>query len=432
MPELNIKTSLIKVLGPLSDAAVRRFVLRKLTADDKREQSSHVVLAPSSRGNLGDEAMLTSTITTLRAMSSLPVTVLCHRTDDDWSHIDPSITQVSIEGFFSPALWAHASDQLVSTLKRARTFSVLGADIMDGAYSSSRTFRRLLMLEVALKLGVDATILGFSYSDKANPDSMAYLSRLGPNVTKYARDPLSFERLRRICSDRLELVADTAFLLRPSDSLSEQMAVLTGKIAELRTQGKKIIAFNANPLGAAMSAGAKRGNESVSGLDSLVQRNVESILRSDPAIHLIAISHDPREPHSDARVLEDVAASLPADISARFVLATRGISARDVKLLCSMTDLVVTGRMHMGIAALGTATPCYFLDFQGKVRGLLRHFEIEEMCCDWATYSSPELYSEQVTRFLKESPHYKEKLAARLPSIKQLAAKNFERFKDQV
>ncbi|PZT01785.1 hypothetical protein A7X89_18600 [Stenotrophomonas maltophilia] len=427
---MNIKNSLIKFLGPASDYALRAYALRNSSKHSRDGSTNHVILAPSSRGNLGDEAMLTSTIANIRARSSAPIVVLCHRSDDDWSHIDTSIVQVSIEGFFSPLFWAGAASRLISTLQRAGTFSVLGADIMDGAYSSSRTFRRLLMLEIAVKLGVDATILGFSYSDKPNAASAAYLEKIGASITKYARDPLTYERLAKISPERLELVADTAFLLTPSDSLTDPMRLITAKIDQLRKQDLKIIAFNANPLGAAMSAGAKRGNQSLSGLDRLVHRNVEAILRKDPAIHLIAISHDPREPHSDARILEDVAASLPADIAARFTLATRGINARDVKLLCSLCDLVVTGRMHMGIAALGTATPCYFLDFQGKVRGLLNHFHVEEMCCDWATYSSPEEYSTKVIQLLTEAPLYRQKLDNRLPLIKELALKNFERFKE--
>ena len=393
--------------------------------------ASHTVLAPSSVGNLGDEAMLTSAIRNIRERSTKPIVVLTHKDDDDWSHIDPEIRQVSLEGFFSPLSWRRAADTLLSQIGTSSTFNVLGADIMDGAYSASRTFRRLLMLELAASRGVDSAILGFSYSDKANPESVRYLQSFGGSVTKYARDPGSHARLEAISPEGLHLVADTAFLLKPSQGESTEVRRIVSAIEQARADGKRVIAFNANPLGAAMSAGAKRGNESVSELDGIVVRNVEAILRSLPDVHLVFVSHDPREPHNDARLLESVFARLSPELSSRITLATRGIGARDVKLLCSMTDLVVTGRMHMGIAALGSGTPCYFLDFQGKVRGLLEHFGIAEMCCGWDVYSDAKRYAESVVHFLNHRDDYRAKLHAELPRIREMAARNFERFGQQ-
>lgn len=391
----------------------------------------HVILAPSSRGNLGDEAMLMASLRAIRERTSLPVTILVHDRHDSWQDLAAGCGEVSIQGFFSAFGWVAPMLRLRKVLSQAASFSILGADVMDGAYSRTRSFRRLAMAELAIRLGRPTRILGFSFSDKPNPKIQAYLQRLSPDLDLYARDAFSQERLSRFSERPVRLVADTALLLKPADPPGEAAARAIAFARAAGAAGYRTIAFNANPLGSAMSAGAKRGDERIEGLEALVARNLDRTARTEPDCRFIFIAHDPRPPHSDSALLHTVRDRLASDLRDRIFLATAGLSAADVKSVCASCDLTVTGRMHLGIASLGVATPCVFLDFQGKVRGLLNHFGIPEMALDWATYSDADAFAQKVLSHLRRCDDIRHELHERLRSIEVMSAKNFRDFEDR-
>jgi polysaccharide pyruvyl transferase WcaK-like protein len=51
----------------------------------------------------------------------------------------------------------------------------------------------------------------------------------------------------------------------------------------------------------------------------------------------------------------------------------------EIKALSGQVDLVLTGRMHLAIAALGMGTPAFCTVYQGKFEGLMQMFELEGM-----------------------------------------------------
>lgn len=388
----------------------------------------HVILAPSSRGNLGDEAMLTASLGEIRARSEKEITVLTHTNTDDWSDIAPGITQISIQGYFSPLKFKQPISRLVDVFSQATSFSILGADVMDGAYSRSRTLRRIAMADLATQFNITTRILGFSYSDKCNAETHAYLARVSSGMTLNARDIKSYERLRAMARGPVKHVADTAFLLQPADPAGHTAQKALEFITRHKADKNKVIAFNANPLGTSMSAGAKKGSESMGNLDDLVARQVTHILTRDPNVVLVFVPHDPREPHNDRALLQRTYDAQNPAHKERIFLAFEGISARDVKSICKDSDLTVTGRMHMGIASLGAKTPALFLDFQGKVRGLLAHFDIPELYFDWELYQQPEKFAKFVLSTLENVPKYRLRIEAKHPAVIELSRINFSDF----
>lgn len=421
-----------KIVGAyISDLLLRRYVMAQGKPGGAARPAgadTHVLLAPSYQGNLGDEAMLTSCIANIRKRSSGEIVVLTHRSTDDWRHIDPEIRQISVGGFFSAFNWNKTLAQLLPLLSTAKTFNVLGADIMDGVYSRTRSFRRILLLEWASKLGCDAAVLGFSYSDRPIRAISDYFSQVSKDVTLHARDKVSHERLKHIARGPLEFVADTAFLMPPADHPGPNTVAALAFAASQRAAGRRILVFNANPLGSAISSGAARGDESVSNLTDVTLGNALSIATKAPDAAILFVSHDPREPHSDASLLERVYEQLPQDIKDRCFLATREIGAREIKSICAVADLAVTGRMHLGIAALGSTTPCLFLDFAGKVQGLLAHFDAGDMIADWKLYMDKEAYGRKVADMLDRHFELRAKLAEKLPHVQHLSSLNFQRF----
>lgn len=374
--------------------------------------------------------MLTSTTTYISKVSDRPVTILIHLKSDDWSDIAPNAQQISINGYFSAISFLRSLLRLRRVFSGAESFSILGADVLDGNYSLTRSMRRLMMADYAIRMGVPSRVLGFSYADSAHSKAQGYLSRISPKLQLFARDRLSFERLRGISKGTTHLVADTAFLLPPADPPSAIGRAALEFIKATKGGSGRVIAFNANPLGSAMSAGAHRASESVEALDVLVAEHVRSLMTMDKHLAMVFMAHDTREPHNDQAILQKVFDRLRPSDQTRIFLAFEGLTARDVKSICAACDLSVTGRMHMGIASLGGTTPCLFLDFQGKVKGLLEHFEATNMIFDWALYCDTPSFSRLVMDNLDAAPANRAQLKANKAQVIQLSLKNFHPFEE--
>ena len=54
------------------------------------------------------------------------------------------------------------------------------------------------------------------------------------------------------------------------------------------------------------------------------------------------------------------------------------LSASEIKAVAGLVDGVVTGRMHLAIAALGQGTPVAAITYQDKFQGLFAHFGVSE------------------------------------------------------
>lgn len=388
----------------------------------------HVILAPSTRGNLGDEAMLTASIGEIRQRADCEVTLLTHSDSDDWSDIASGIKQVSIEGYFSAFRFQRGIFALLRVLSGAKSFSILGADIMDGAYSRSRSLRRIAMLELAAAVGTSARVLGFSYSDRHNPFTHRYLLTTSEKATLYLRDAKSFLRLKDVAQGNVVATADTAFLLEKANTPSPTALAALQFIDKMNASGNRIIAFNANPLGSSMSSGAISASSKVDDLDELIGRHLHAILDECPSCCLVLIPHDPREPHNDRSLLQRAYETLPRKHRERVFCAFDNITARDVKLICSQVDFAVTGRMHMGIAALGVGCPTAFLDFQGKVQGLLEHFGVPDLVFDWDVYRCSKRFAEFVRQKLDRAEIYRAKIKGEHDAVIALARLNFSEF----
>ena len=121
--------------------------------------------------------------------------------------------------------------------------------------------------------------------------------------------------------------------------------------------------------------------------------------------------------------LESVLADLPGDR----LLRLRGpYSATEIKAVCRHFDFVMTGRMHLMIAAFGMGVPAVGVDYQGKFSGLITHFGLSEenlispseICGDEA------LYAFISRRFLDRAATGRQ-LREALPSVLAKAELNF-------
>ena len=99
-----------------------------------------------------------------------------------------------------------------------------------------------------------------------------------------------------------------------------------------------------------------------------------------PDCSFVLISHDFRAEVDDREPLKKVFNKLDSESKARVFFISQSIRASEVKEICRNLDGVVTGRMHLAIAALGMKTPILGIVYQGKFEGTLSYFEMDEDC----------------------------------------------------
>jgi polysaccharide pyruvyl transferase WcaK-like protein len=91
------------------------------------------------------------------------------------------------------------------------SFYCFGADVMDGYYSDYATVKKIKLTEIAARIGLKSTIVGFSFNNSPTKASIACLNSLPKAVTLCARDPISHSRLNKFLSRSTLLTAMELF-----------------------------------------------------------------------------------------------------------------------------------------------------------------------------------------------------------------------------
>lgn len=92
-----------------------------------------------------------------------------------------------------------------------------------------------------------------------------------------------------------------------------------------------------------------------------------------------------------------------------------------------MCDGVITGRMHLAIAALGGGVPVMALAYQAKFAGLMQWFHLPDwLLLDPVKVSDEAVLWPSVQRFVAERAALRDTVLARLPDVKRAAHANFE------
>ena len=279
------------------------------------------------------------------------------------------------------------------------------------------------LLRIAAELGLDVSLLGFSVNDEPSSLALGALRDLPASVRLCARDPISHSRLTKHLGRPIDLVADLAFGLEPATDTSDDEAVLLEWIRARREGGDIVLGFNASHRAFQSSIGAD-----VDDVVAAYGSALTGLFRERDDISVVAIPHDYRESvheTGDDRLLRAIADELgPADRS-RFVLPSFRLQARFASRLTAEVDAVLSGRMHLVIAALRNGVPAATVAYQGKVAGLFRYFELPEL----GVAPSVALDPSSLRRVIGALIDHRAGLAAHIdraqPAVAALQARNF-------
>lgn len=355
---------------------------------------AHVLVAPPGSGNIGDQAMVEAFV----ANAEAPVRIVMRSAQDFRL---PDDLAARAEMLVLPDLMygggrSHARDvdALGAILMGARTLSIVGADIMDGAYNLRSAIRRSAFAAAAARAGVPTTILGFSWSPRASPAAIRAIRQAGASgVRLLARDPESATRLRALSVDGVTDVADIVFC-------DDRRVETTSVVAD----GTRFALLNTSGLIA-------RSVDQVEDFAAIVEH-----LRAD-RIRPVLLPHVVRSSSSDLDVARAVAARVGGDV----VLIEEQLAPAQVRDLAARATAIVTGRMHLAVIALSTGRPAVALATQGKVEGLMGLFGSSELCV-----RPREGMAAEITPLLDRAvdAELSERIRARLPAVRAMAAEN--------
>jgi polysaccharide pyruvyl transferase WcaK-like protein len=392
-------------------AAVRRRV-----AEPPRD----VLIYPSDPaqivGAIGDDAMITAVVGHFTGLDpEARFTVLCR---------DGAAAEIVRGAGHTPLQLPEGKNFAREMLGifRAKPFDalvVIGADVMDGYYSAYLSKELLIAADLAARSGMRSIILGFSFNDAPPAELRKYFAGIDRAVELNVRDPISLERLRRFAPVRAIPVADSAFLISPA-SVDEETRRW---IAAAKASGKTVLGLNLHPM--------LFTSDPAAALERLIAETAKALERvsGEHDAAWLLVPHDYRAPpYGDEAFLR----ALQAAVGERDGLMVRYFEghhrATTLKGLAGLLDGVITGRMHLAIAALGMGTPVMCFAYQGKFAGLFRHFGLSETwLVEVGIFDRDAAFAEAVLGFFRNLAELRDTVRAQLPGVERMAALNFVR-----
>lgn len=390
---------------------------RILTTNTRSRQDSAktalIILADpnSALGSLGDAALLISALSQLLKKYKLSDIYLLGLREDEISI--PGLGTVKIVAAFDSAL---GTSRFAHLCQNAAELYVIGADVLDGKYDPGYTCRLLTYADHAARMNISVTILGFSFNKKPNPSASRALKSLHHNVSINLRDDASLERFIKNIGRDATLTADIAFLLEPISPPPE----ITEWIESRKTRGELVVGININRH-ALPDLGQGSGHTS---LIKTIATELPMKAYCGSRINYILVPHDLKPSSGDIELLTALKECLQEKTPEQ-VLYAELKDPRAIKGLASKLDALVTGRMHLAIAALGSSTPVLCIDYQDKFEGLLRKFGLsitDSLCTKEELIGT---INERIINLIDKRLVNKQIIQSNLPYVSMLSESNF-------
>jgi polysaccharide pyruvyl transferase WcaK-like protein len=313
---------------------------------------------------------------------------------------------LSFQALMSPArIWPMVAMEARIRLPRSLdSIYILGADMFDGSYAAGITRFYCWLSGWMARRGVSATIVGCSFN-KAIPGAIDAIRNLDAAVRLCVRDPVSVERLRNEVSRPCEEVRDVAFLMDP-DPGSHQNTLESFRRAQ-KAGGRYVVGLCVNPLTMA---------DSDDFLRTLFRR------LAGRQVAWMMLGHDTRAGNDDFAVAEK-AAELARRAGFNAYALPGSTRAREVKFATGLCDLVVSGRLHLCIAALGMSVPAIGLAYLGKFEGLFREVGLDRQLLDATTANADDLAA-AILGVIDQRRELTERVRRAVPALRSSAVRN--------
>ena len=374
-------------------------------------------------GSRGDEAMITVAIQNFRERFPIDVIYILvngnianeniqkAHLDNNIKVIECSNTIYSVRDVFNQ----------ICVIKPAEVV-IIGADCMGGVYSPKYSLVLLSIYRLSVHAGIKTFLFGFSYNEHPyNGINKAF--RYMNDLTYNIRDPHSLERFNKFTHIKGNLVADAAFLLKPRIDF-ESYDEIKSWVDNLHIHEQLVIAFNFHPMLRKYNQESERGNDAKS-----VAKNLVSALKTHSNVNFLLLPHDDRNGIGDMVMLDIINTILLESGFANRILYLRNVPrASHLKAICALMDGVISGRLHLAIASLGSGVPVLVGSYQDKFKGLLRHFKISNDYVLSIADFCDESFQDKFNQFISNLSDLKIHVRQELPAVMTFAQNNLKAY----
>lgn len=389
------------------------FWLSRIFVDKSKAATGPLVLIPpTDEGSFGDEAMIISVLSGIERSEYTDVIVLNGESKSWQDKIDAYGVDAKCFPVWKNFQRPNTIFRYIKFINKFKPKSVylIGADVMDGYYSESRSLMRTYLLRIAACACSDVRLLGFSFNATPNMKCVASLKSLSKNALIFARDPVSASRLMAY-GVKCESLADLAFMLEPVVIRNSAEIDRCSKfIGSQKSIGKRVICVNINAI----------HNAYPNFFENLIEL-FNYLIRND--FSLIFISHDDRDFNgfSDFSLAEAAISRIGSENS---FLIKEDMDAAELKYIANKTEMVITGRMHFAIGALSTCIPALMFGYQGKQEGLAQLIGVESKDIVISPNSNSDEMIESFVNFNDKVENISLLIKNNIQSIKLLSKKN--------
>jgi len=375
-------------------------------------------------GSRGDEAMIIASIQQLRDArpESKIYIVVSDNIGEDY------VNSLPFEEIYSLKIW-NGSNALNRIYRSIVSLApecaiILGADCMDGFYSPFMSLMLLSLHDLLSKTPtIQCRLLGFSYNEHPSWLMNIAFRLCSKNTFFNIRDPYSYARFKKFTGRNARLVADEAFMLKPTYRFcGYENLERWGK--EKKDSKMTIVGFNFHPM---LKQYTSKDDIQSDALE--IAQNLQSILEKHLNVAFVLIPHDNRSRLNDNIVLSTINSYLVSrGLGDRLYYDSYVYRANELKGLCSLLDGLISSRMHLAIAALGQQKPVMVASYQGKFEGLFEHFQMDkEFILPPDVFISTTLIK-KFDFFLSNLGRLRERVKEYLPKVLCLSSKNIADF----
>ena len=325
---------------------------------------------PDTNGSLGDDIMFLTICQELnRKYPGCKIGYIClsNHISSSMEEIDYFGFKVTEERFYVKFTELTKSYAFLQTCNKYDNFIVIGADVLDGGYGIDGSLALLKLTFLANKLGLETFILGFSFVNRNYNVINSWLRKVSKNTPLFVRDPISFERLQSFISDNLILSADISYNIKPNDYNTPKMTNdFVAHLLKIKENGDILLAINLVGW-------------NINNIDSFLDNFVKEILQLEKTnLCIVLIPHDLREAYtgSDNKILAQLHSKLKKYTSLNVKSADFIKTGIEAKKIVGVCDVLISGRMHLAIAALSQNIPVLSFVYQGKFEGLYQMYNL--------------------------------------------------------
>lgn len=294
-------------------------------------------------------------------------------------------------------------------------FIIIGADVLDGAYGAFNSIQRLRFLNIAAKMGLKTAITGCSFNGTTNQQICTLLKTAEHNGTAiHARDKVSSDRFG-VFLHKVNDVADLAFMVDAEQyPVANRVEAIRNRAAGWKSAGGIVVGINLCGW-------------HINEKDRFFDYFIAELLKLDESLDKIGsilLPHDTRTDRwSDLDTLEELRKRI--DNRIEIIGAPQEIkSGIDAKQAVRCCDVLLTGRMHLAIAAHDQGIPSVSFGYQGKFEGF---YGLYGMGAEWLVeYDNPTGAVGTLQLALVQRDELSSRIVEKEAIIQAAARQNFE------